>query len=506
MEWTYDNAGRLISAADPDSAYSYSYDLAGNMLSVDNAGTPNVPNVVFNFAYDYAGNRTSLTDSLGGAIEYSYADHRLASMTRFVSANEVGTVDLAYDTVGRLTTVTRTSYALSTDPQIVTAYAYDNGDRLTSIIHSSVVAGEEPTMLSQFSYAFDSANQITSYTGPEGTLNYSYDNTGQLTGVSGARSESYSFDLNGNRTMTAYTTGADNRLTSDGTYNYTYDNDGNTLMKTRISDGQVTTNMWDYRNRLTNIVVTDADGNVLKEARYTYDVNDRRIGVWEHVTDQTATQRWTVYDGVNPFADFDASGSLITQYLYGPAADQLFARVSATANLDWYLTDNLGSVRQIVRSDGTVLDNIAFDSFGQILSESAPPSGDRFRFTGRDWDVLFGQYFYRARYYSPEVGRFASEDPTSFTAGDTDFYRYVANNPTNYIDPTGLDQLKPRLGDPGPDGGIIIGEPGACRYLPVLRSSQTELANGTSKQYAGNDVFPFRSFLLFQIGNQLLTS
>ena len=370
MSWTYDDAGQLIAASDPASSYAYTYDMVGQVTSVDNAGTLNVPNVILNFTYDYAGNRLSLTDNLGSAIAYTYANHRLNSMAWTVDSNAIGQLGFGYDTVGKLTSIVRTN---TDEPQILTTYSYDNGDRLTGITNTSQAAGEDPLTLSQFSYSFDAGNQITSYTGPEGTLNYSYDNTGQLTGVSGARTESYSFDINGNRTMAGYTTGSDNRLTSDGTYNYTYDNDGNTLTKTRLSDGQVTTNSWDYRNRLTTIVVKDAAGNVLEEAQYTYDVNDRRIGVWEHVTGQTATQRWTVYDGVNAFADFDGSGSLVTQYLYGPAADQLFARIGASGNMDWYLTDDLGSVRQIVHSNGTVLDNVAYDGFGQILSETRRP-------------------------------------------------------------------------------------------------------------------------------------
>lgn len=79
--------------------------------------------------------------------------------------------------------------------------------------------------------------------------------------------------------MSGYDTGDDNRLLSNGTYDYTYDDEGNLLTKTRISDGQVTTNTWDYRNRLTRVVVQDAEENMIKEAQYTYDVFDRRICV-----------------------------------------------------------------------------------------------------------------------------------------------------------------------------------------------------------------------------------
>ena len=205
--------------------------------------------------------------------------------------------------------------------------------------YTSQVGGDDPTVLSQFSYAYNAASQVTDYTGPEGPLNYAYDNTGQLTAVSGDRTENYSFDVNGNRTISGYVTGAGNQLLSDGTYNYTYDQNGNTLTKTRIADGQVTTNTWDYDNRLTDVVVKDTAGNIMQEAHYTYDLFGQRIGVWEDVASQAATQRWTVYDGANPYADFDATGSLTNRYMYGLKMDQLFGRADSTGAIEWYLKD-----------------------------------------------------------------------------------------------------------------------------------------------------------------------
>jgi RHS repeat-associated protein len=263
--------------------------------------------------------------------------------------------------------------------------------------------------------------------------------------VTGARTEDYSYDENGKRTMTGYVTGDLNQLLSDGTYDYTYDLEGNLLTKTRISDGEVTEYTWDYRQRLVHVVVKEADEDIIKEVWYTYDVFDRRIGVVEDADgagQDPATERWTAYDGDNAWADFDDTGSLTTRYLYGPAIDQIFARIGESGDVDWYLTDHLGSVRQIVQTDSTILDEIDYDSFGQILNETSPANGDRFKYTAREWDAILGQYYYRARYYGPDTGRFFSEDPSRYAAGDTNLYRYVGNSPSNYIDPEGL-QARP---------------------------------------------------------------
>jgi RHS repeat-associated protein len=235
-------------------------------------------------------------------------------------------------------------------------------------------------------------------------------------------------------------TGDLNQLLSDGTYDYTYDLEGNLLTKTRISDGEVTEYTWDYRQRLVHVVVKEADEDIIKEVWYTYDVFDRRIGVVEDADGagiEEPTERWTAYDGDNAWADFDDSGSLTTRYLYGPAIDQIFARIGESGDVDWYLTDHLGSVRQIVQNDSTILDEIDYDSFGQILNETSPANGDRFKYTAREWDALLGQYYYRARHYGPDIGRFYSEDSYRFAAGDMNLYRYVSNSPTNATDPTG---------------------------------------------------------------------
>ena len=61
-----------------------------------------------------------------------------------------------------------------------------------------------------------------------------------------------------------------------------------------------------------------------------------------------------------------------------------------------------------------------------------------FGYTGREFDEETGQYYYRARYYDAPVGRFISEDPIGFEAGDANVYRYVLNSPTNFTDPSGL--------------------------------------------------------------------
>jgi RHS repeat-associated protein len=405
------------------------------MTRVDNAGSV-VPEVTLSMAYDFDGNRTGLQDNLGGGISYAWNNQRLQSMALYTENYKSAQVGFGYDSVGRLDSLTRTANGNYTT--INTSYTLDLLDRVTSITHSKGM-GEDASTLSQFTYGYDASGRVTNYTGPEGSLSFALDANGQLLSVTGSRSEAYAFDANGNRTSNS--TAAGNLLLNDGKYSYTYDLEGNQKTKTRISDGHMTEFFWDYRNQLTKALVKDANGVVLKELRFTYDVEGRRVGSWvdaDGVGPGTADQVWTVYDGANPYMDFDGNEELQTRYLYGPGIDELFARIGAAEDPQWYLTDRLGSVRQIVDGAGTILDDIVYDSFGNVLSESNPSQGDRFKFTGREFSPDLGIYYYRARWYDPATGQFSSQDPFGFSAGDVNLYRYVGNAPGNGTDPSGL--------------------------------------------------------------------
>ena len=136
----------------------------------------------------------------------------------------------------------------------------------------------------------------------------------------------------------ATSTGTGNELTSDGTYNYTYDNNGNMLTQTEIATGSVTYYTWDYQNRLTEVKAETSGGTVLNDETFTYDVNDNRIGVSLNGTQQL----YTVYDGSNPYMDFNGSGTLTERYLTNPnGLNQFYGQVSASGTTEWFLTDNL---------------------------------------------------------------------------------------------------------------------------------------------------------------------
>jgi len=426
ITYTYNQANELTNEQDAYSEYSYTYDGAGNLLTSNNSGTPGMPNVVLTYTYDVFNNVTEVQDNGGGAIAYSYnGDNLLTEASMTVSATQGPLITLAYDAANRETGATRDTGGSAT---ITSTQGYDSANRLTTITYNSSSAGA----LATYTYSYNSASEITQYKGPEGTLTYTYDNSGELTGVGDAESYSYSYDLNGNRNSSGYTTGPDNELTADGTNTYAYDAVGNMTSETNVSSGQVTQYTWDYRNRLTNVLVKTSAGVTVTNETFTYDVENRRIG-----DDLNGTQSWTAYDQDNPYADFNSSGTLTERYLYGRAIDTLFARYTGTT-ANWYLTDNVGSVRQLVTTSGTVQDQITYDPFGNVLSESNPSNGDRFKYTSEPWDSAIGLQYNLNRYYTPTDGRWISQDPLRFEAGEANLYGYVANDPGANKDPLGL--------------------------------------------------------------------
>jgi len=203
-----------------------------------------------------------------------------------------------------------------------------------------------------------------------------------------------------------------NRLTSRTaagvTANPAWDKNGN-----MTSDG-VRTYTWDARDRLTGITGV---------ASFGYDASNRR---------QTATRSGTatsfLYDRWE-VAQEQQGGSASADLLLGLGSDERLARGGSTV-----LTDTLGSTVALA-SAGAINTRYGYDAFG-TSQVTGTASDNTFQFTGRENDGT-GLYNYRNRYYNPAWGRFISEDPIGLSGGDVNLYRYVANDPADFRDPTG---------------------------------------------------------------------
>ncbi len=441
MNFTYDADSQLKAASDPNSSYQLGYDAAGNLTSVSNKGTPGVPTVAFTYAYDAAGNNTSAVDSINGVTKattaYSYnALNRVTRITQSGNGVAPKRVDFSYDAAGDITSLTRYANLAGTNSVATTTTSFDAAGNLTGLTttHGS-------TVLAADTWKYDPASEITQFTSSDGTLNYAYDADGQLISAVPAgtgTTSSYSYDANGNPAASGAVMGPDNELLYDGTYNYTYDADGNLISQTDIATGDVTDYQYDYRNRLTAAISKNAAGTVTQEVDYTYDVFDRLIGRTVNIPGSAPVVERFVYDGDNIALTFDGSGNQTNRFLYGPAVDQVLADEDVQGNVLWMLADNIGTIRDVVDSNGTVVNHISYDPFGQVTGETNPGIGDTFGFAGMVNDSATGLDYDEARFYDPATERFVSQDPIGLASGDANFYRYVGNDPTNLVDPSGL--------------------------------------------------------------------
>jgi RHS repeat-associated protein len=139
----------------------------------------------------------------------------------------------------------------------------------------------------------------------------------------------------------------------------------------------------------------------------------------------------------------NASYTLEHRYLYGPAVDQVLAQENVTnpanaVSVLWMLTDNEGTVRDLVDNSGSLVQHYKYDAYGNVISGSNT-SLTRYLYTGREFDATTGLQYNRERWYDPGTGRWLSQDPAGFGAGDANLYRYVGNSPTNHTDPRGTD-------------------------------------------------------------------
>lgn len=219
-----------------------------------------------------------------------------------------------------------------------------------------------------------------------------------------------------------------NSLLEDTLFTYVYDSNGNLTSKTEQSTGVVTTYAYDYENRLVSVTSAGLS------AQYQYDPFGRRI---QKTVNGVITSY--AYDGPNMVTQFDGTGNVTAGYVHNLAIDDPLSVTQAGATY-FYHKDSLGTTTDMTDTTGLTVQAYDYDSFGNIVGTSGSVA-QPFAFTGREFDPETGLYFYRARYYDAQAGRFISRDPLGFAAGDVNTYRYANNNGINYIDALGLSWL-----------------------------------------------------------------
>jgi RHS repeat-associated protein len=389
--YQYDVLDRLSLGTFADgSTISYAYDAGDRLLQMtdslngtlswqydllDRVVQESTPSGTISYTYDADGHRTTMSVPGQSTVTYEYnAAHQLTGVTQGIAS-----VAITYDDAGRRRSLTFPN-------GVVADYTYDAVNRLTNLGYS--LAGAQ---LGDLRYAYDAVGNPTSVDGslartllPQGRADATYDAANRITVRAGAM---FSYDPNGN-------------LTSDGLHTF----------------------QWSARNLLSSI-----SGNV--SAVFQYDALGRRRA---RSAGGTTTQ--FMYDGQNIVQEQTANGVPVANMLTGLGIDETFQRADGAINA--LLRDALGSTVGLADASGALQTEYAYEPFGRATASGAP-SANATQFTGRENDGT-GLLFYRARYYSPELGRFLSEDPLGLAGGDANLYAYVGNAPTRSTDPWGL--------------------------------------------------------------------
>ncbi|MCE9567003.1 MAG: hypothetical protein K8U57_33795, partial [Planctomycetes bacterium] len=320
-----------------------------------------------------------------------------------------------------------------------TVYTRDEDGRETNLTNLDGAGG----VLANYTYTYDAADRLTEKIEDGTSTTYSYDLASQLT-QDGA--STFDYDATGNRTNTGYATDPGNRITTDGVWTYTFDAEGNHTKKSKGTSAETWVYAYDNRNQMISAGDSATDGGVAtQQVTYVYDALGNRIenDSWDGST--TTVQRYGM-DGWDPakpspvgnenfdtWVQLDGSNALVRRRVTGVEANEQIARQTAGGVVNWYLTDNQGSVRKVIDNSGSVQATSTFDAYGNLVAGSLT---DRFGFQGMEFDTVTSDYFDRARVYDPSIGRFLGED-VKFPGTGSNAFEYAGNAPTNASDPSG---------------------------------------------------------------------
>jgi RHS repeat-associated protein len=478
LSYTYYDDGRLHTASNSAGTYTLTYDDLGRVATVQD---PN--GITLTYGWNEVDNLVSLEDSEGGLVESTYDQaSRLIERAQSGTGVESLSVQIDYDTEGRRGELRRYSDATGTTLVSKSDYGYDNAGNLTDEVHKD----DAGTPIVTYANTFDDDNRITSETRNSVTTNYQYDVTSQVTDDD---TNAYSFDLNGNRTMEGYETGVANRIESDGVWTYSYDLEGNVIKKSMGEEAETWEYGYDHNNRLLWAEKANTDGGQVRlRVEYTYDVFGNRIAqTVEHysalgVLESSATTKYSFF-GQQVWADLDENGDIVTRYLLGDEFGERLARSGDGATF-WLLTDRLGSTREILDETGEMVDEISYDGFGNVVSETEPGLSGDYLFGGYRWWEVVSLYGTWTRDYDPLTGRWRQPDFIGFNGGLMNLYGYVGNNGTNATDLSGLVGAQPV--NP-------VDTPEPLRRLPRVRawSGTIPIASGTVNGTSALDAVGF---------------
>ncbi|MFT5153142.1 MAG: RHS repeat-associated protein [Planctomycetota bacterium] len=423
--YVYDAVGGLIEAFDDNCQVRIGRDFIGRPISssilldepVRGSLTIELEHSL-DASLDRVGNLLTLQDSLGYVdVSYGYDD-----LQRMVSVRPAGGDGwlLEYDESSRRTAIVREI------PAFTTNILRDSLGKVLALSH-----GSSPGIAASYT-GFNSAAHLTESSfevlGQVFDMDFGYgDDRRLLSSTTGSGHGDATTGM-------AYTHGTGSRLTSDTEYSYTYDLAGNMLTRANLARSTHGEFSWDAEGMLQSYrQIDDSSLSLLLDVNYSYDPLGRRVSK----TVNGVPERF-IYWGEDIVLTLDGRNDGDLEIYHGPGVDDPLAfRDLINGETYELLRDRQFSIVGIANSSGALVEQYLYGEYGQLIEPSQPTIVQPYGFTSRELDLESGLYFYRARYYQPELGRFISEDPLGLYGGFNP-YEYVESNPVNLIDPWGL--------------------------------------------------------------------
>lgn len=449
INYVYDEKGLLREIKYGRQTQNYLYKNSSNKV----ISARSFDNVVSRF--QYFGDEVSLEEQdlyHGGGwskVQYRYDNFHRADAIK-VSSNFIPKPSLwshVYDDDSRLIKVGDLQLNYNANGRLYETFigkvldrrVYDSfGDLLSYTSFYKENENSSPSELYSYTLTRDLNGRVISKTekvlGVTSTFQYEYDTVGRLTRVikDGGQVSSYSYDLNGNKIsgiefgkgFTA-TYDAQDRLLQFRNYSYEYNLNGD-LVSVQSGINRPMRLSYGPFGKLKQVVLPTGES-----FSYVYDSSGRRI---------FNSNVRIIYDSSRPIVHYNSNDHSYVEYVYASASHSpdYIVRKGKAYRL---LKDHLGSPRLVISVvDGTVMQRIDYDVWGKITFNSNK-NFQHIGFAGGVIDSATGLIRFGVRDYDPYTGRWTSKDPILFEAGDPNLYGYVANDPVNAIDPTGLYQV-----------------------------------------------------------------
>ena len=356
----------------------------------------------------------------------------------------------------------------SSDQAVKKVYTYDSLDRVKEMTYTDLETGK---VMESYQYSYDKSSNITEKTQVNNypredadkvneTKVYTYDTLGRLIKTvttdhkkdDKTKAVTYTYDNVGNRlkeddgtTTTSYTyNGLDQLKTStkekgtavEEVRQYDYDANGNQTDVKNTKTGENQTYVYDAENRLSQVSVTK-DGNTAVIQQNIYNGEGQRI----QKIDGDETINYYYQDGVVAYTT-DVNGEQNSQNLIGTDGNVLATERFQQNATQYYLynKDIQESTSSLVKEDGSADATYQYTDFGETTIQGDDQAKNEVCYTGGIYDQSTGLYYLNARYYNPEDGRFMTEDSYRGEIMNPEtghLYVYCANNPVNYVDPSG---------------------------------------------------------------------